>query len=285
MLVVTVDGPAHSGKSDFASAILRLTGYAGGYISESTHVAYAEAATEAVGGREARKADMEAWVQTYLDPGLRRSVYDKMVSDFAAFLFPLIVIENSGVDRGRRFDGVPRSWMKLSYRRRIERASLLYSSPEVENYAAHLADWLQYDPSSNPNEPVQMMMGYLIARDIKEVGIEDMGITATGEPNLDGIPAPEGWFQQEWPTSQTQFERVLIEDLLAVSWLRHHQDILDAHNVPHVDLSQIPAFDEANPLTDIDAASAAAKALNSEVEKVSEATRHMHSRAADTTNP
>lgn len=269
MLIVALDGPAHSGRSDLATALLRLCGFAGGFDPVEAHAAIAAATTKRLGTPTTRAA-AEEWASLYRDRAHRADTYERLVCDHARLGWPLLVIE--GTDAGTALpDRADWGWCDSRRVARLVNADGALTSSE---HRPLLRPWLSLLHEQQESE-LGLISAYLAHRDLVEFNV-------VSKPRAGRLPVPEGARRLlPPPCMSADGSHTLLEDLAAVGWLAALRGALDDAHVPHADLDSLPDYDEGNPLSDPEAARHAAEALAAEALRVLHAAAPTRRRAVE----
>ena len=249
MLVIAIDGLAHSGKGDFGSALQRLTANAIGYSVEDAGTMLAEAAYRA--DPTAPPAVRMQMART--DANIRRRVFDQIRADSEGLAG--LVVKGPGVYADDAFpDAAERCFVRTRQDWRVQRAVKV----EVEDWYAF--EWIPAALAvgcADDAESIREM--YLEARDTTEQQLR------AEEIENDEIPLAPGVRELRLPYAWASGPYTVAEDLLAVPWLAEIGHIFERHNIATIDPGRLPAYDSRNPLGDLAATERAAQALNDQV--------------------
>lgn len=249
MLVVAIDGLAHSGKGDFGAALQRLTANAIGYVVEDAGSMLAEAAY-----RSAPTAPPAVRMQmARSDPVIRRRVFDRIRADSEGLAG--LVVKGPGVYADDAFpDADERCFVCTRHDWRLQRAEKV----EIEDW--YVLEWIPAALTAGCAEDAESIREmYLQERDVAEQQLDAEAI------ENDEIPLEPGVRELRLPYAWASGPYTVAEDLLAVPWLSEIRHILDHHSIATVDPDQLPAYDKDNPLGDLGVTERAAQALHDQV--------------------
>ena len=248
MLVIAIDGLAHSGKGDFGAALQLLTANAIGYGVEDAGTMLAAAAS-----RAAPTASLAVRMQlARTDPDIRRRVFDRIRADSEGCAG--LVVKGPGVYADDAFpDADERCFVRTRHDRRLQRAEKV----EAEDW--YVLEWIPVAQASGRDDAESIRELYLEARDVSEQQI------SAGEIEHDEIPVATGVRELKLPYTWASGPDTAAEDLLAVPWLAEIRHIFDRHNIATIDPDRLPAYDRGNPLGDLGATERAAQALHEQV--------------------
>ncbi|MYA40477.1 MAG: hypothetical protein F4Z31_01610 [Gemmatimonadetes bacterium] len=249
MLVIAIDGLAHSGKGDFGAAIQRLTANAIGYSVEEAGTLLAEAAYRAA--PTARLA--ERMQMARLDPTIRRGVFDWIRAESEGLAG--LVVKGPGVYADDAFpDADERCFVRTRPDRRLQRAEKV----QAEDWYA--IEWIPEALAAGCGDDTEAIRAkYLETRDVTEQQISVEAI------ENDEIPVAPGVRELRLPYTWASGPDTVTEDLLAVSWLAEIRSIFDRHNITTIDPDQLPDYSCFAPLSDPEAAERAAQALHEQI--------------------
>ena len=249
MLVVAIDGLAHSGKGDFGAALQRLTANAIGYGVEDAGTMLANAAY-----RAAPTATLAVRMQmARSDPAIRRRVFDRIRADSEGLAG--LVVKGPGVYADDAFpDADERCFVRTRHDWRLQRAE------KVEAEGWYAIEWIPVAQESGRGDDTESIRElYLEARDVSEQQL------SASEIENDEIPVPPGVRELRLPYAWASGPYTVAEDLLAVPWLSQIRRVFDRHNIATIDPDRLPAYDKDNPLGDLGATERAAQALHDQV--------------------
>ena len=249
MLVIAIDGLAHSGKGDFGAALQRLTANAIGYGVEDAGTMLAEAAY-----RAAPTASLAVRMQMVRsDSDIRRRVFDEIRADSEGLAG--LVVKGPGVYADDAFpDADERCFVRTRQDRRLQRAEKV----EAEDW--YVLEWIPVAQTSERGEDTESIRElYVEARDVSEQQL------SASEIEHDEIPVAPGVRELRLPYAWARGADTVAEDLLAVPWLAEIRHIFDRHNIATIDPDRLPDYNRSAPLSDSSAAERAAHALHEQI--------------------
>ena len=249
MLVIAIDGLAHSGKGDFGASLQRLTANAIGYGVEDAGTMLARAAY-----RAAPNAPVAERMQmARSDPTIRRRVFDRIRGDSDGLAG--LVVKGPGVYADDAFpDADERCFVRTRQDWRLQRAEKI----EVEDW--YTLEWIPAALDlgcADDAESIREM--YLEARDVAE---QLLGAEAIEN---DEIPVDPAVRELRLPYTWASGPYTVAEDLLAVPWLTEVRRLFERHSIATIDPDLLPPYDRDNPLGDLAATERAAQALHDQV--------------------